>query len=224
MRNRRGVLLGAAMIAASMSAVWLAYGSLQRVMAADHNDPPGRTTGASADKAADIGDLYAWHTADGKTVLVLTYGGPVDPVAGQTADYDADVLYGLHIDTDADQTADHDIWVRFGQSPSGNWGVQVSGIPGGDPAVQAGPVELQNGISGVTGGFYWAGLREDPFFFDLQGFTDTLSSGSLSFVNDRDFFAGKNISAIVIELETEDLNAGADDTFEVWATTARIGG
>lgn len=223
MRHRRGVLIGTAIFAASMTALWLAYGSLSQVEAADHNDPPGRTTGGSADKAADIGDLYAWHTTDGKTILVLTYGGPVDPVEGQTAEYDADVLYGLHIDTDGDQAPDHDIWVRFGQSPSGNWGMQVSGIPGGDPAVQAGPVAFQNSIGGVTDGFYWAGLREDPFFFDLQGFTETLDTATLSFVNDRDFFAGKNISAIVIELETEDIAAGADDTFEVWATTARIG-
>lgn len=224
MRNRRAVLVGGAICALSLTALWLANGSLQRAEAADHNDPPGRTTGASADKAADIGDLYAWHTTDGKTVLVMTYGGPVDPVAGQTAEYDADVLYGFHIDTDGDQAADHDIWVRFGQSPSGNWGMQVTGIPGGDPGQQAGPVELQNSISGVTDGFYWAGLREDPFFFDLTGFMDTVSTGTLSFVNDRDTFAGKNISAIVIELETEDLEAGTDNTFDVWATTARIGG
>lgn len=224
MRHRRGVLVGTATCALTITALYLAYGSLSRVEAADHNDPPGRTTGATADKAADIGDLYAWHTADGKTVLVMTYAGPLDPTADQTATYDADVLYGFHVDTDADQVADHDIWVRFAQSPSGNWGMQVSGIPGGDPVVQEGPVELQNRIGGVTDGFFWAGLREDPFFFDLQGFTDTLSTGTLSFVNDRDFFAGKNISAIVLELETEDLEAGTDGVFEVWATTARIGG
>lgn len=195
-----------------------------RVEAADHTDPPARTAGDSADRAADIGDLFTWHTDDGHVVFVLTYAGPVDPVDGETATFDADVLYGIHIDTNGDQTADHDLWVRFAQSPSGNWGVQVEGIPGGDPGTQSGPVEFQNPISGPTNAFFWAGLREDPFFFDLQGFMDTVSTGTLSFVNDRDSFAGKNISAIVIQLETADLDAGSDDTFDVWATTARIGG
>ena len=72
----------------------------------------------------------------------------------------------------------------------------------------------------MTDGFFWAGLREDPFFFDLTGFQETLSTGTVSFVNDRDFFAQKNISAIVIELETEDLGG---TTLQVWATTSRIG-
>ena len=191
--------------------------------AADHTDPPSRTTGASADRAADIGDLYAWHTDTGKTIFVLTYAGPNDPVEGQTATYDRDVLYGIHIDTDDDQDADHDIWVRFGQSASGNWGIQLENVPGAD-GVQTGAVEVENRIVGVTDGFFWAGLREDPFFFDLEGFQTTLSTGTLSFDADRDFFAGKNSSAIVIELETADIMAGADNTFDVWATTSRIGG
>ena len=169
---------------------------------------------------ADIADLYAWTNESGKTVLVLTYAGPVDPVAGQTATYDPDVLYGIHIDNDGDNLADHDLYVRFAQNASGNWGMQVEGIPGGDPGTQAGPVAVQNGVDGVTDGFFWAGLREDPFFFDLTGFQETLSTGTVSFVNDRDFFAQKNISAIVIELETEDLGG---TTLEVWATTSRIG-
>ncbi len=198
--------------------------STQRADAADHNDPPARVTGSSADRAADIADLFAWHTPEGKTVLVLTYAGPNDPVEGQTATYDPDVLYGIHIDNDGDQNADHDIWVRFGQSESGNWGVQLEGIPGADPATQAGPVEIENRIMGVTNGFFWAGLREDPFFFDLEGFQDTVTTGDLAFDHERDFFAGKNLSAIVIELETADIGAGTDNTFDVWATTSRIGG
>lgn len=196
--------------------------------AADHNDPPSRVTGDTADRAADIADVFAWHTEEGKTVIALTFAGPNDPVAGQTATFDADVLYGIHIDTDGDAAADHDIWARFGQSASGNWGVQLEGIPGGDPATQAGPVEIVNRIMGVTNGFFWAGLREDPFFFDLEGFQDTAMTGDLSFSGltgePVDFFAGKNASAIVIELETADLMAGADNTFSVWATTGRVGG
>ena len=58
---------------------------------------------------------------------------------------------------------------------------------------------------------------------DLEGFQDTLANGTLGFDSDRDFFAGKNVTAIVIELETADIDAGSDNTFSVWASTARIG-
>lgn len=222
MRQRRWALAALPALGMLVAGAWVWRS--ERADAADHNDPPARVTGDSADRAADIADLFAWHTDAGKTIFVLTYAGPNDPVAGQTATYDADVLYGIHVDTDGDREADHDIWVRFGQSASGNWGVQLEGIPGGDPATQAGPVEVVNRITGVTNGFFWAGLREDPFFFDLEGFQDTAMTGDLAFDASRDFFAGKNVSAIVIELETADLMAGDDDTFDVWATTGRIGG
>ncbi|MEQ8460967.1 MAG: DUF4331 family protein [Sandaracinaceae bacterium] len=218
MRHTKRVLIGAATLGLLGSVAWLGTTTPERAEAADHNDPPDRVV--DGDRAADIADLYAWTNESGKTVLVLTYAGPVDPVAGQTATYDPDVLYGIHIDNDGDNLADHDLYVRFAQNASGNWGMQVEGIPGGDPGIQAGPVAVQNGIDGVTDGFFWAGLREDPFFFDLTGFQETLSTGTVSFVNDRDFFAQKNISAIVIELETEDLGG---TTLEVWATTSRIG-
>lgn len=222
MRKRTKALAGMAALGMLGAGAWVWQS--HRADAADHNDPPSRVmAGGSPDRAADIADLFAWHEGT-HTVFVLTYAGPNDPVEGQTATFDPDVLYGIHIDNDGDQAADHDIWVRFGQSASGNWGIQVEGIPGGDPTTQAGAVEIQNRITGPTDSFFFVGLREDPFFFDLQGFQETVSTGALSFDATRDFFAGKNSSAIVIQLETADLMAGADDTFDVWATTARIGG
>jgi hypothetical protein len=68
----------------------------------------------------------------------------------------------------------------------------------------------------------WAGLFDDPFFFDLQGFRDTLNTGTLSFDSERDFFAGQNLTAVVIEIPKDLIDTGAP--VDVWGATARFGG
>jgi len=180
--------------------------------AADHAEAPT----AAADPAADIADLYAWF--DGTDVrFALTFAGLGAP--GAAATYDADMLYQIHIDNDGDTMADHSIEVRFGQNDAGEWGVQASGVPGADAPI-SGPVEVAAGSGGPR---VWAGLREDPFFFDLTGFNETLSTGTVAFDSTRDDLAGTNVTAIVIEAARADLDGGTD-TINVWATTSRIGG
>jgi hypothetical protein len=198
---------------------WLAVGVVGAVVglttglarAADHTDPPDR----ASDSAADIADLYAWH-GDGTLTTVVTFAGLTMP--GDPATYDEDVLYGIHIDTNDDQQSDHDIWIRFGQNGDGEMGVQVSGVPGED-APLVGPVETT--LESDTGTKAYAGLRDDPFFFDLEGFMSTLDTGSLQFDSNRDSFAGTNVTAVVVELPLEAISS---DSFDVWATTARING
>ena len=182
--------------------------------AADHTDPPARF--AAAGDAADIGDLYAWH-ADDTLSLVLTFAGPIGPIAEPVGTYDADVLYGIHIDTDGDNVADSDIYVRFGQNEAGEWGIQAEGVPGEDTPV-AGAVESMLDGTGAT---VWAGVAEDPFFFDLQGFGDTLQTGTLMFDSTRDAFAGANITSIVIDVPLTDA-LGGGSALPIWATTSRI--
>ena len=180
-------------------------------LAADHAEAPG----TQADPAADIDDLYAWHTSAGKIVAVMTFAGPAD--AGLGAVYDADVLYGIHIDSDGDNESDTDVWVRFGEASDGSWGVQVSGLPGGDDVVE-GPVEENLDAGGGLKVF--AGLREDPFFFDFTGFLDTVTTGTVAFDSTRDAFAGKNVTAIVVEMDTATVT-GSEHNIQLWATTGR---
>lgn len=199
------------------SAGVIAVGSAGWLLAADHLDPSPRVGGAVGD-AADIADIYAWNTDtvanNGNLVLAMTFAGPL-PGAGFTGD--PDVLYGIHVDHgDNDLDPDVDIWVRFAQDSDGNWGVQFTGIPGTD-----GPVEGKvGGIIELGGASAFAGVREDPFFFDLQGFRDTLMTGTLSFNPARDFFAGANVSAIVVELPLRALPGSGP--YQIWGTTGRI--
>ncbi|KIG16868.1 hypothetical protein DB30_04030 [Enhygromyxa salina] len=179
---------------------------------ADHADSPL----AGADPAADISDLYAWHTEDDRLVMIVNFAGLGG--AGSPGTYDADVLYGVRIDRDGDGISDHDIWVRFGQNGAGAWGVQVAGLPGEEPV--EGPVNET--LTSDGGALVFAGPREDPFFFDLDGFLATLDTGTLSFDASNDTFAGTNVTSIVIEADIAGIADGATN-LSIWATAARKG-
>lgn len=206
-------------VAAGGLSVW----HIRHSHAADHLDPPTRVDPAQGgmDRNADIADVYAWHQGDGATrtlVTALTFAGPNAPMAGQALPCDRDVLYTISIDNTGDGVAEHNIRVRFGRDDRMNCFVRFEGVPGLTQPV-SGRVEHVINSGGVK---FFAGLRDDPFFFDLQGFRETLMMGTPRFVNDRDFFAGKNDSAIVIEMPLA-AAIGAGTAVRVWATTARIG-
>jgi hypothetical protein len=167
------------------------------------------------DAIADLDDLYAWHTRGGKIVVVLTFGGAQTLAYGPVAALDDQVLYGVHLDEDADGVAEHDVWIRFGQNSVGAWGVQLLGIPGGNAVVE-GPVDVAldagNGLQAQAGTF------DDPFFMDFAGYLDTVATGTIRMIDSRDSFAGKNVDAIVFELDAGALGSTA---VKIWATTGR---
>ena len=209
---------------AMAAAVTLAAGGLwvdRSADAADHLDPPMRTDPAVAtvaDTAADIADVFAFNDASTVT-LIVTNAGP--RAGGLPAVYDKNVLYRLHVSTDGDATTDENIIdVRYGQDPAGNWGVQFSGIPG-TAAPISGPV--QTTLTSGAGTRAIAGLFDDPFFFDLEGFKATQSTGTLSIKNTRNFFAGKNDTSFVIDFPRAAITP-TNNTITVWAETRRISG
>lgn len=197
---------------------------IAHVEAADHLDPPARTNPMSVppgtDRAADIADVYAWHQgtgADMRLVVALSFSGPNAPVAGQTVSCDRNVLYTIHIDNNNDGVGDHNIEARFGRDSDMNCLIQFSNIPGATGTVVAatehtltrGPVRV------------FAGLRDDAFFFDLQGFRTTLARGTVEMQSDRDFFAGQNTSVMVVEMPVSAAVATPVAPIRIWATTQR---
>jgi len=187
--------------------------------AADHAEAPA----TSKDLVADIADFYAW-SSNGTVKAVITYNPLIDP--GVASVYDGDVLYTFHFDTESqgDGVAEHEVHVRFGQNAAGEWGVQAMGFPGAGAPVQ-GAVET---VIPAPGGMVFAGLRDDPFFFDITGFTAVvdpktgglLDKGVPRIDSTRDDLAGTNVMAIVIEFDQVSL-LGEETTFQAWATTAR---
>jgi hypothetical protein len=208
----------------------------QEVTAADHADAPL----TADDTAADIADVYAWHTDRGTLVVVMTFAGL--RAAGDAPVYDPDTLYTIHIDNTADaaekaQYTDNDndnvsdiqINVRFGQNNLEEWGVQFNGVPGAEDTTFDGPVQttLSNGTATVIAGDF-----DDPFFFDFEGFlatrdnlldpADPLDIGFASIVAGApvDFFAGTNVMAIVVEVDAATaVDENADNFIQIWATT-----
>lgn len=179
-------------------------------MAADHQEAPS----ATALLAADIGDYFAWHSDDNVS-LVVTFGTFASP--GNPPAYDPTILYEFHFDSTvpADGVADVTINARFAQDSAGNWGIQVIG-----PAdqVTAGAVDTILESDGMR---VWAGLADDPFFFDQSGFQQTVSTGTLSFNPESDDVAGLNVTAIVVELPIDALLPGGG-SFQTWATTGSL--
>ena len=201
MRRTIGICVAAAALTGTVTA-----------QAADHIDSPG----ATQDNAADISDFYAWQEDD-KIVAAIAFAG--FDGAGSEGTYDRRVLYGIHIDNDGDQIADQDVWIRFGDNADGDWGVQIQGLPGGDQEV-VGPINtvIDAGLNLQA----YAGVRDDPFFFDFDGFGMTTMTGTLSFDGTRDSFRATNVTMIIVEMSIDGA-AGGSDSVELWATTGRRG-
>lgn len=195
--------------------------------AADHLDPPSRTDirfDSTPDLAADIADIYAWTDADSLNLL-YTFAGPVPGTVAGT--YDPDVRYRFHISNAGRPDEDEFlITAQFGAGQGGN-GIRVSGLPGvATPVI--GPVEriltTANGIK------VYAGVRSDPFFFDVLGFRETVSSGNLVIRNDRDFFFNQNDTSIAIEIPMALVGTDAnrdgtiDNRMDIWVDSFRKGG
>ncbi len=189
------------------------------IIAADHLDPPARTdpsVDSTPDRAADIADIYAWHT-NTSVVFVMTFAGP--QATDRPATYDPNVLYSINVSNRAPRTTtDIPIQFRFGTAANNQFGIQVTGLPGVTGAIE-GAVETNLEKDGVK---VRAGLFDDPFFFDLQGFRDTRSTGTLSFNAQRDFFARQNLTAVVVEIPRDRIDTG--NLVDVWGSTARLGG
>ena len=137
-----------------------------KLHASDHKDGPAVTV----DPGADITDVYAWMSADkSKVDLVMD----VYPNAPTGTLFSNEVLYVFHLNSSAtfggtatgtnivcgfDTTQTITCWVGSSEMVTGNAGV-AAGI---------------TSASGKTKVF--AGLRDDPFFFNLTGFKATTAA------------------------------------------------
>ncbi len=131
-----------------------------KLHAADHKDGPA----ATADPAADITDIYAWMSADKSKVELVMDVYPNAPAGTMFSDQ---VLYVFHLNSSAtfggaatatniicgfDAAQTITCWVGSGEMVTGN-------------------ASATTGITSASGKTkVFAGLRDDPFFFNLTGF------------------------------------------------------
>ena len=133
-------------------------------MASDHIDAPG----AIADPAADITDLYTW-TDQGNVVFALN----VVPLAAPGAKFSNKVQYVIHTESAMAfgmQGEKVDIIVTFDAAQKASVWVGETGYVTGDASDP-------KGLSSADGKLkVFAGLRDDPFFFNLDGFKKTVEA------------------------------------------------
>jgi hypothetical protein len=187
---------------------------------ADHLDAPGLMSPGGKAKT-DITDIYVFQKPgdDDKSILILN----VNPLAPTLANsFEHNGLYQLKIDTDADALAEVVFRISFSEFEDGHQTATVRRATGNDAEENgnSGEVIIKNARCSfgseahvTTSGNYkfFAGLRSDPFFFDLVGFMH-----GFKFTGD-DFFADKNVFGIVLEVPNKAL--GDHPKIGVWGTT-----
>lgn len=199
--------------------------------AADHIDasafgslgsPGGAFMPNSVNGERDINDVYAFGGADAsRTVLVMTTNPAINLFGGK---FGPNVRYILNVDRDGDAVQDLAYVVRFDDGAAGNQGYTIERFTGRNAVtlangnVRGAGSTAGDGTTSLKGdGRAFAGVRSDPFFFDLTGFIGTLfnvGTDDLG-VDPTDFFAPLNTNAIVIEVPDDQLGGAIG----VWGQT-----
>ncbi len=219
-------------LAAAGLALGLAAGTTLLLRAADHRDSAILT----ANPGQDIADVYSFRSpADpSKLVLAMTVAGLQAPSDAGTTRFPEGVVYTFKIDTDADAVEDYVIQaysvgrgasqvVKFlGPARPALSGATTRLLPGAPLAVTA-SYDGQARVASRNGSSAFAGLRDDPFFFDLVAFQAVVGGTAGSFRNPGiDTFAGTNVLALVIEFPVALL--GGATQLGVWGTTSVLAG
>lgn len=186
--------------------------------AADHRDGPI----IGVDAAADIGDVYFFldPTDNTRAIMSMTVGGFIVPgEAVSQAYFDPTVRFQFQIEGTGDANSDALINVSFSPRTSTtvaqNATVQMFqgankvfdfSAPATNPTLNATappPVVATDSASGVR---FCAGPFDDPFFFDIPGFSrwvDSVLAGNRNnahLTRGRDSFAGYNTMVITLSV------------------------
>jgi hypothetical protein len=203
------------------------------VSAADHLDAPalGGLTNAAGDLAPhsehgdrDINDLYVFAKGS-NTVLALTTNPAINLFGGH---FGSNVRYVVNVDKSGDAVADAAYVVTFGApSASGAQAYTVTRYTGSNARTFRIGHALGGGSTAGSGQAWlqagaraFAGVRSDPFFFDLTGFLGSVKGIGTDALgqNPTDFFVGLNTNAIVLSIPNDQLG-GSGAHLGVWAQT-----
>ena len=136
---------------------------------ADHIDAPA----AMGEPLADINDAFAWMSSDAANLnMAITVGGLSAP-----SEYSGAVLYVFHIDRGAaygDTPAGSEVRCLFADGDT----FECWLIDGSDDSVVSyvtGDTDATD-VESAEGMQVFAGLRDDPFVFEFQGFTNAVDA------------------------------------------------
>lgn len=211
------------------------------VRAADHAESPI----VESDQGADIADLYVFLDPNdsSRTILAFDVHGFIVPGENSNlAAFDPDVRFSFSIENTGDAKTDKTIDVTFSH-PKGRGVPQMAEIvipgkrkkddirffapssPGSSTDAQAKPPTLTT--DPATGIIFFAGLRDDPFFFDIPAFNRFQASvlaGKPDFSHlkrGRNTFAGYNIQMIALSVPNAMLTGTAGSKIGISSRTYR---
>ncbi|HZS06002.1 MAG TPA: DUF4331 family protein [Blastocatellia bacterium] len=206
--------------------------------AADHGDSPNNAN----DRAADLGDTYAFLDPNDNTKVIIATTVQGFIVPGEAVNFsifDQNVRFRFELETTGDAVPDHFIDVMFtekGVSAATPQTAMISSsffpsftaqttVANFNDAAPAPTITTSNGIQ------FFAGPADDPFFFDIPAFGRFIASvnaGSPNpavFQRGRDTFAGYNTLAIAFSIPRSLvdplLSGGAGGVIGVDARTQR---
>jgi hypothetical protein len=212
---RKIALLG---LVASLTAA-IVFTPAPETRAADHGDAPF----ASQEREADIADLYAFLDPNDNTRLIVavTHQGFIVP--GEAVNfgfYDPTIRFQIEVETNGDARPDDEILVSFGPRTSTTEPQTASitltsgrtftarttppTLSGTAPA----PIVDTDDQSGVR---FFAGVVDDPFFFDIPGFNRFVASARAGNIDPstlqrgRDTFAGYNAMGFALSIPLSQL-------------------
>ena len=215
----RCVRSGMLPVAVLLLVIAVALSPAPSLQAADHGDAPL----AGNERGADLNDVYLFldPTDNSKLILIMTVHGFIMP--GENSNFgifDPSLRYRFEIENTGDPRPDGFIDVRFSQRVADAAGVPQAQtatvtLPNGStftaPTTNSSatadvaptPVLTTHAPSGVV---FFAGLADDPFFFDIPGFARfnaSIRAGAVNpgvFSRGRDTFAGYNTMAIALSI------------------------
>tara|TARA_B100000809_G_C15121618_1_gene524526 strand:+ start:337 stop:990 length:654 start_codon:yes stop_codon:yes gene_type:complete len=195
-------------------------------IAADHIDAPAVAGGTS-----DITDIFGFQGQNNDNIVfVANVQGLISPTDTDGAAFDENVLVEFNIDNNGDAIADLVIQATPRDGKMYFFGPIAPSQPGlnsvilADTAVQnevditaygaSAIIETNNGMS------FFAGPRDDPFYFDFFRFGDIIAGNETMFSSPgTDSFAGTNVMSIVVELPKASVGSG--DSVNIWVESKR---
>ncbi|MGH9970750.1 MAG: DUF4331 family protein [Pyrinomonadaceae bacterium] len=223
----------------SLIMIAIVLAPITRLDAADHGDAPL----TAHDLGADLNDVYMFRDPNdnSRLILIMTVHGFIVPgEASNFGIFDPAIRYRFEIENTGDAKPDGAIDVRF--SPR----VAVGGVP----QAQTATINLPNGRTFTapstnssntadvaptpvlttdpqTSVTLFAGLTDDPFFFDIPAFgrfNASIRAGAPNpgvFSRGRDTFAGYNTMAIALSMPMSLIRGNANQIGVVIETQRR---
>lgn len=206
------------------------------LISGDHNDGPS-ISGTSS----DIADFYAFQAPNpDNLVLVMNLQGLIPPGSPtDRAAFDENVLMEFNIDVDNDLKEDILIQaIKRGDSMHffGPFSTSEIGLTSTINTSIKHSVKISTSediqIEEVDGMKFFAGPREDPFFFDRRRFDSYMAGSASSGFNNpgTDTYEGTNVLSIVVELPKAMLGTPVTNvnpfspstpTYNIWVETKR---